>query len=132
MNYEETIRRPDPRRPESWCREGVAHDHGACGSLWNSVDALDMEKAARWTEQLGDAERKPTPAADLPEHTIVAFRPIAEEHRHDVAIKRAADLDLPWQTTNGYGGYLNAYRDDEIDDLLAEGRAQVLRVGVGM
>ncbi len=37
----EMIERPDPRLVESWCREGVAHDHGACGRLWNPNDQHD-------------------------------------------------------------------------------------------
>lgn len=41
-------RRPDPGRPESWCGEGVAHDHGACGDRWNPADPRDVEIARRW------------------------------------------------------------------------------------
>lgn len=45
-----TAARPDPRLPESWCREGVAHDHQACGTLWDSTDYRHVEEAARWAD----------------------------------------------------------------------------------
>lgn len=57
MTYEAIVRRPDPRLPESWCREGVAHDHGACGSLWDSTDRRDIEEAARWADDQAAARR---------------------------------------------------------------------------
>ncbi len=41
--------RPDPRIATSWCREGVTHDHDACGRRWNSADPADVQAAARWT-----------------------------------------------------------------------------------
>lgn len=43
-----TIHRPDPRLAASWCREGVTHDHQACGPLWNNNDPAEIEQAARW------------------------------------------------------------------------------------
>lgn len=49
--------RPDPRRPGSWCREGVAHDHGACGNKWNNHDPRDIEEAARHADALGEQKR---------------------------------------------------------------------------
>ena len=42
--------RPDPRLAASWCGEGLAHDHGTCGDLWNPFDASDVEAAARWAD----------------------------------------------------------------------------------
>lgn len=48
MGTEIMTGRPDPRLPASWCGRGVTHDHGACGMLWDSVDANDQEKAALW------------------------------------------------------------------------------------
>jgi hypothetical protein len=79
--------------------------------------------AVNWALQNPDA-------ADLPPDSVVAFRSFSDDARHDVAIKRAGG-ETPWQTTNGYGGHANDYRDDEVDDLLAAGRAVVLRVGAG-
>lgn len=46
--------RPDPRVPASWCHEGVAHDHRACGTLWDSTSRRDIEQAARWADSLRD------------------------------------------------------------------------------
>jgi len=48
--YVRVITRPDPRVIESWCGEGVAHDHNACGSLWDSSDPHDAAEAARWEQ----------------------------------------------------------------------------------
>ncbi len=59
MTYVALVRRPDPRLPESWCGEGVAHDHGACGSLWDSNDARDMEEAACWADRQGTGTDNP-------------------------------------------------------------------------
>jgi hypothetical protein len=52
-DYQKTTKRPDPRRPGSWCHEGVAHDHQACGlgAMWDSSDPRDVEEAARWAEE---------------------------------------------------------------------------------
>jgi hypothetical protein len=41
---------PDPRLASSWCREGVAHDHGACGSLWNPRDPEHVKRAVEWAD----------------------------------------------------------------------------------
>ena len=49
--------RPDPRRVTSWCHEGVAHDHQACGVLWNNHDPRDIEAAAAYADDLGSRER---------------------------------------------------------------------------
>lgn len=48
--YTRVITRPDPRVRESWCGEGVAHDHQACGlgSMWDSSDPNDVAEAERW------------------------------------------------------------------------------------
>jgi hypothetical protein len=53
MTYQKAIRRPDPRRPDSWCHEGVSHDHQACGlgTMWDSSDPRDVEEATRWVEE---------------------------------------------------------------------------------
>lgn len=53
MTSETKQQRPDPRLAASWCREGVAHDHQACGLLWNSSDQADIEAAARWADDRG-------------------------------------------------------------------------------
>jgi hypothetical protein len=50
-------KRPDPRLTGSWCREGVAHDHNACGWLWNPDDPVDVEAAARWAAEQADTRR---------------------------------------------------------------------------
>jgi len=47
---QEMTSRPDPRSAASWCDEGIAHDHRACGDLWNPFDACDVEAAARWAD----------------------------------------------------------------------------------
>ncbi len=62
--YEKVVTRPDPRVRESWCGEGVAHDHQACGlgSMWDSSDPRDVEEARRWTASQPAAPR-PTRAA---------------------------------------------------------------------
>ncbi len=59
--------RPDPRRASSWCREGVKHDHGACGTKWNNHDPRDIEEAARYADDLGNRERR----AITPENVTV-------------------------------------------------------------
>ncbi len=58
--------RPDPRLASSWCREGVAHDHQACGLLWNSVDPRDSEAAAIWADDRAEERRR----AEMPVLTI--------------------------------------------------------------
>lgn len=60
--YVTIARRPDPRLRESWCGEGVAHDHQACGSMWDSSDPHDVAEAKRWAAEQPGAER-PTKAA---------------------------------------------------------------------
>lgn len=50
--------RPDPRLASSWCREGVAHDHRACGWLWNNTDQRDVAEAARYADELGKRRRQ--------------------------------------------------------------------------
>lgn len=42
--------RPDPRLASSWCFEGIAHDHDACGNQWNNYNAADVEAAVRWID----------------------------------------------------------------------------------
>src|SRR5438105_8508351 len=61
--YTRTVRRPDPRRPESWCHEGVSHDHQACGlgSMWDSSDPRDVEEAARWADARAEPWRFDVP-----------------------------------------------------------------------
>lgn len=56
--YTEVVRRPDPRIRESWCGEGVAHDHQACGlgSMWDSSDPRDTAKALGWTAKQPESE----------------------------------------------------------------------------
>lgn len=49
--------RPDPRLTTSWCGEGVAHDHGACGALWDTSDPADVEAAARWADDHAEERR---------------------------------------------------------------------------
>ncbi len=56
--------RPDPRTPTSWCHEGVAHDHGACGALWDSSSGQDRAEAARYADDLRAAERATEPTVD--------------------------------------------------------------------
>lgn len=65
--------RPDPRKLESWCREGATHDHGACGLLWNSADPRDAAAAARHADDLGAKER----ANDRDEQTRLATESVA-------------------------------------------------------
>lgn len=62
-DYTRTVRRPDPRRPESWCHDGVSHDHQACGlgSMWDSSDPRDVEEAVRWTEAQSEPWRFDVP-----------------------------------------------------------------------
>ncbi len=49
--------RPDPRLATSWCREGAAHDHDACGLLWDSAARSDAEAAARWADDRAEEQR---------------------------------------------------------------------------
>ena len=49
MNNED---RPDPRDVESWCREGVMHDHAACGNLWDPTSQHDMRAAVKYADDL--------------------------------------------------------------------------------
>jgi hypothetical protein len=67
------VRRPDPRVPESWCREGVSHDHGACGSLWDSTDQREIEEATRWA----DAQAEPPVVRDV----AIDHRPTVQKGR---------------------------------------------------
>lgn len=64
MSYTRVVARPDPRVRESWCGEGVAHDHQACGlgSMWDSSDPRDVAEARRWTDSQPAAAR-PTRAS---------------------------------------------------------------------
>lgn len=59
MTYIGIVRRPDPRLPESWCGEGAAHDHGACGSLWDSASTGDRKEADQWTARRGTGTDNP-------------------------------------------------------------------------
>jgi hypothetical protein len=109
------LNRPDPRRPGSWCREGVAHDHGACGSLWDSADYRDVLRAASHAERLGERERR---AVELPIDSIVGSA-------HAAWYKDYAGG--PWVCTHSTQYHSN----DEIDAMLQAGQATVLRVGTG-
>ncbi len=61
MTSPTTVGRPDPRLTESWCGEGVAHDHQACGTLWNSADPRDVPAAARYADDLRGRESDSIP-----------------------------------------------------------------------
>lgn len=94
MSYEKTVRRVDPRNTESWCREGVAHDHGACGSLWDSSDPRDLEEAARWASALA-----------MPADPSPNFDRVAQAHDPD---------GVPlWQHLCGY---VEAFRNVPLDE----------------
>lgn len=122
MTYEDTIRRPDPRRPESWYREGVAHDHRACGTLWDSTDEREIAEAARWAdEQRADRYT----AAGLPDGSVVATA--------KKAFLKAQHFDIDdqpiWLVTGE--PYEHWYMNRRIQELLDSGEAAVLRVGTG-
>jgi hypothetical protein len=72
--YTETVRRPDPRLTESWCREGATHDHGACGNLWDSTSRRDTLNAVRWADEQREPWRFDTP--EVPD-SVMAFRDVA-------------------------------------------------------
>lgn len=59
VTVSEVVRRPDPRLAQSWCQEGVAHDHRACGLLWDSTSASDREEADRWTARRDTGTNNP-------------------------------------------------------------------------
>jgi hypothetical protein len=47
--------RPDPREADSWCGEGAAHEHEACGLRWDSSDPRDKARAGAWLADQADA-----------------------------------------------------------------------------
>lgn len=111
-----TVRRPDPRHTASWCREGVAHDHRACGPLWNSTDPRDVEEAARW---VGDQIRE---------------RPDRTDGLHGLAVDAIRELRAPYGPLGD--GSLRSGSASEIADavlaaVLPAHRSQVLAEAVG-
>lgn len=101
MVYETVVRRPDPRRPGSWCREGAAHDHRACGSLWDSTSQRDIEEAARWADENGPRERLEAKAAELRAAGYVVLAPQLADGSPTYSDAEAADLrrlfEMQWE-----------------------------------
>jgi hypothetical protein len=117
-----TVKRPDPRLASSWCREGVTHDHGACGGKWNNHDPREIAEAARFADDLGEERRRTEAATEAPhlpntaalasllreaEQRMVAEVGIAPE---DAALTVGAlgNLVIRWLAEH-LGGELDAY-----------------------
>ncbi len=81
--------RPDPRLASSWCREGVKHDHEACGTKWNNHDPRDIEEAARYADDLGEKRREAEANARMPDTTTLSALLREAEQR------MAADIGIP-------------------------------------
>lgn len=87
------VGRPDPRLATSWCREGDAHDHEACGSLWDSSQR-DTEEAARWADDRRAAAMRVEPTDSgqpQPVSARVAANVRTLRRRHRLSAKTVAD-----------------------------------------
>ncbi len=117
-----TVDRPDPRRPESWCREGVAHDHQACGSLWDSTSERDIAAAAAYADDLGNQER-----ANIP-----TVNEILELVRLYAVARLMRNLSTPTRSTKGLPYFEQKHAGDvaECDRLMREIRDGLVRAGV--
>jgi hypothetical protein len=116
----QSFNRPDPRRIESWCRGGIAHDHSACGSLWDSSSGRDIREAADYADELGQREQS---AATLPVGSVVAT---AEDAFVKADRSGTMISHCPWVSTSAEQ---RVYTNGAVDKLLAAGEAKVLRVG---
>jgi hypothetical protein len=97
IGYTKTTHRPDPRLAESWCREGVTHDHGACGDLWDSTSRRDTFDAVRWA----DEQRTPW-SLNVPE---VPAHVTAVEDKVGWVWVRDGIVWLLWHGSAGTGAY---------------------------
>lgn len=118
---EATIPRPDPRSPASWCHEGVAHDHRACGTLWDSADPQDIERAARWADDHPTVDRNPP--------TVDAIMSMVFEYG---AARLLRNVSTPTRRQKGDPRYAQAHARDVAECARLERaiRAALRRAGV--
>jgi hypothetical protein len=117
--------RPDPRIATSWCREGVTHDHAACGSLWDATDPSDVEQAARWADDRAAARR----AADADVPTRDEVMSLISQY---AAARLIANTTVPTKNQREVAAIVAGHERDEreVARLWAEIAAALTRAGL--